>query len=312
MTTQPSLISVQKIWDEAEFNAFTDLIFYQGRWMCVFRESNAHQYGSNGSIRIIASADGKTWESLALFREEGVDLRDPKLCETPDGRLMLLMGGTVYDGKTYVTRQPRATFSSDGEQWLPLTLVLEPHEWLWRVTWHQGKAYGVSYRQSDPRRIKRRWIITLFVSDDGVHYSPLKSWPLTHYPNETTLRFLPNGEMVALVRRERKRKAPALIGISKPPYTRWKWESSHLYFGGPNFIVLDDQSMWAGGRVVEGEKEMTVLAAMSFNSLQPVLVLPSGGDTSYPGMVYRNGVLWMSYYSSHEGKTSVYLARIRL
>jgi hypothetical protein len=40
--------------------------------------------------------------------------------------------------------------------------------------------------------------------------------------------------------------------------------------------------------------------------------MPSGGDSSYPGMVLHDGLLWMSYYSSHEGKSSIYLARIRL
>jgi len=29
-------------------------------------------------------------------------------------------------------------------------------------------------------------------------------------------------------------------------------------------------------------------------------------------MVMRNGLLWISYYSSHEGKTSIYLAKIAL
>ena len=40
------------------------------------------------------------------------------------------------------------------------------------------------------------------------------------------------------------------------------------------------------------------------------LELPSGGDTSYPGLVWYDGILWVSYYSSHEGKTSIYLAKL--
>ena len=42
-----------------------------------------------------------------------------------------------------------------------------------------------------------------------------------------------------------------------------------------------------------------------------VLTLPSGGDNSYPGMVWHDTLLWTSYYSSHEEKTSIYLAKIR-
>jgi hypothetical protein len=43
-----------------------------------------------------------------------------------------------------------------------------------------------------------------------------------------------------------------------------------------------------------------------------VLTLPSGGDTSYAGMVWHDGVLWVSYYASHEGKTAIYLARVKV
>jgi hypothetical protein len=40
--------------------------------------------------------------------------------------------------------------------------------------------------------------------------------------------------------------------------------------------------------------------------------LPSGGDTSYAGLVWHDGVLWVSYYSSHEGKSAVYLAKVNV
>ncbi len=46
--------------------------------------------------------------------------------------------------------------------------------------------------------------------------------------------------------------------------------------------------------------------------LTEFLKLPSGGDTSYPGLVWHDGLLWVSYYSSHEGKSSIYLAKVRL
>ena len=45
---------------------------------------------------------------------------------------------------------------------------------------------------------------------------------------------------------------------------------------------------------------------------KPVAKLPSGGDSSYAGLVFYDGLLWISYYSSHEGSTSIYLAKIRV
>ena len=47
-------------------------------------------------------------------------------------------------------------------------------------------------------------------------------------------------------------------------------------------------------------------------ALTESLRLPSGGDTSYAGLVWHDKLLWISYYSSHEGKTAIYLARVRI
>ena len=34
----PSLVSVQKIWDQGPHNAFTDLLRFHNEWFCAFRE----------------------------------------------------------------------------------------------------------------------------------------------------------------------------------------------------------------------------------------------------------------------------------
>ena len=81
--------------------------------------------------------------------------------------------------------------------------------------------------------------------------------------------------------------------------------------GGPNFIRLPDGRLWTAGRR-SGEKPTTVLAHMGRDSYEPILTVPSGGDCSYPGLVWHDNLLWMSYYSSHEGKTSIYLVRIKI
>ena len=314
------LISVKKIWDRAECNAFTDLFYFKTHWYCVFRESDSHQNGKNGTIRIITSKDAIHWKSIACFKEKGWDLRDPKLSETPDGRLMLLVGGTHYKkvkGKKdlYLTRQPRVAFSSDGKEWSSFQLILKPHDWLWRITWHNGKAYGASYRHSNIKYLKRKWLITLYESCNGIQYKKIKQWPITRYPNETTIRFLKTGEMVALVRRE-KHWAGAFIGSSKPSFKKWKWHETKHYFGGPNFLVMPDQTMIASGRLLlkspYGIQEKTILAEMTLGKLKPILILPSGGDTSYPGMVYLKGKIWISYYSSHQKKTAIYLAKVQV
>ena len=306
---EPELLSSKMIWDQAPHNAFTDLIYYKGKWYCVFREGEDHADRSLGAIRLLTSPDGKAWESVKLFKEDGVDLRDPKLSLTPENQLMLLIGGTIFT-KDKVTRNSQVAFSSDGVDWTPFTVVLPENEWLWRVAWHEGKAYGVSYRAEE-----KSWPVTLFVSGNGIDYEKVKEFNIEGKPNETTLRFKKNGEMVALMRRGEYPSGATLIGHSPPPYTDWTWSDTKTDFDGPDFIILPDGQMWASGRIMKSEDvEKTVLAKMDLVSLTPVLELPSGGDdTSYPGMVYQDGILWISYYSSHIGeKSSIYIAKVRL
>lgn len=322
---EPEIVSAVKIWDKGAHSAFTDLIRWRNKWYCTFREADAH-VGGDGKLRVLESTDGNTWESAALLEEKGIDLRDPKLSITPDDRLMIVAGGSVYNGtKTIMGRQPRVAFSKDAKTWTPTQRVLSEGDWLWRVTWHNGRAYGITYdafeRQSAAAQEAAKstkpvsteaaeWKLRLVVSDDGVKYDTITHLGVPGHPNETTLRFMPDGEMLALVRREGG-NTMGWIGSSKAPYKVWSWHETKHRFGGPNFIRLPDGSLWAAGRSYPGGAK-TVLARMSRDSYEPVLTFTSGGDTSYPGLVWHENLLWMSYYSSHEGKTSIYLAKIRL
>jgi len=325
LAAEPELVSVKKIWDQGKHNAFTDLIRWRGKWYCTFREADAH-VGGDGKLRVLESSDGDQWSSVALVAEEGIDLRDPKLSIAPDDRLMMVAGGSVYKGKTLLGRQPRVCFSKDARQWTAPKRVLSEGEWLWRVTWHDGKAYGVSYnagaRQSQEAKDAAKskepvssepadWKLRLVVSKDGVNYETVTHLGVPGHPNETTLRFLDHGEMMAMVRREGGNTF-GWLGTSKPPYKDWTWHETKHRFGGPNFVRLDDGSLWASSRNYPGGAK-TVIAKMDRDQYEPVLTLPSGGDTSYAGLVWHDGLLWVSYYSSHEEKkSSIYLAKVRL
>jgi hypothetical protein len=324
LAQKPELVSVAKIWDAGKHNAFTDLIRWHDKWYCTFREADAH-VGGDGQLRVLESADGAKWESVALVTEKGIDLRDPKLSITPDDRLMITAGGSVYEGKTLLGRQPRVAFSKDAREWTPPQRVLSEGEWLWRVTWHGGKAYGVSYNADERKSPAAQeaaksgkadpgpadWKLKLVASNDGVTYDLVTHLDVPGHPNETTLRFLPDGEMIALVRREGG-STFGWIGRSRAPYKEWTWKETKHRLGGPNFIRLPDGQLWAAGRVYPGGAKTAVAKMTADGEYEPLLTLASGGDTSYPGLVWHDGLLWMSFYSSHEGKTSIYLAKIKL
>ena len=312
------LVSAKRIWTAAKHNAFTDLTRFEGRWFCTFREAEGH-VGGNGQIRVLTSSDGDNWTSTALLSEEGIDLRDPKFSVTPDRRLMLVMGGSLYEGMTLKERQPRVAFSSDGTNWTSPRRILDKGEWLWRVTWRNGRAYGVAYNASSSwmksTNAPPDWTAGLFESDDGAVFRLVTKLPVPGRPNETTLRFLENGDCVALMRREGPGEdRAAWIGRSSPPYQDWQWHPAGMQIGGPNFMVLPGGALLAGGRLY-GDKttgNKTFIGHMTLEGVTPDLILPSGGDCSYPGLVWHGGLMWVSYYSSHEGKSAIYLAKVRV
>jgi hypothetical protein len=322
----PKVISVRRIWDRGVHNAFTDLIRFRDHWYCAFREGSGHR-SDEGKIRVIVSADGETWESAGLLEENGVDLREPKLSVTPDGRLFMVMGGTIWREGKYEGRRPRISFSTDGRAWIQPQPILAPGDWLWRITWFDGMAYGVSFLggggSAEPRRA------FLYKSADGVAWEQVVALGVPDV-SETTLRFLSDGEMIAFCRSS-TRGVGTRLGSSRPPYQRWQWKEDRVALGGPNFIILPDGRWVAGSRVVLGEVQgeeglrmpevnappeagpsRTALAWLTRERFQPFLILESGGDNSYPGMVWHDAMLWVTYYSSHEGKSNIYLAQVQL
>jgi dienelactone hydrolase len=316
---------VKKIWDKGKHNAFTDLIRFKDRWYCTFREADGH-VGGDGQLRVLSSADGEAWESAALLSEKGIDLRDPKLSVTPDGRLMIVAGGSVYEGKKLLGRQPRVAFSKDGKEWTPTKRVLGEGDWLWRVTWHGGKCYGVSYNAAERASKEAKeaaktgpappgpadWKLKLVVSADGETFDLVTHLDVPGHPNETTLRFTPGGEMVALVRREGG-NTRGWVGTSKPPYKDWAWKELPARIGGPNFVFRDGGPTIAAVRLYDKAVRTSLcLLDPAAGKLEEALKLPSGGDTSYAGLVWHDDVLWVSYYSSHEGKSAIYLAKVKV
>jgi hypothetical protein len=300
---RPELLSLDMIWEGARHNAFTDLARHRGRWFCVFREGASHALCA-GKLRVLASEDGLSWESAALLSSRGVDLRDPKLCAAPGGGLDLVAGASPIRRGGYTGRATLAYRSADGLAWAPPCRITEEGDWLWRAERSGGAGYGISYRLS----ARRRWTLHLLGSSDGLEYRELAALGVPGLPSEATLRFR-GLEAIALVRREAGRGL-AWIGRSLPPYRSWRWRETHERVGGPNFIVLPDGSLVAAARLWRGSEPRVAVCAMTTSSLAPLLELPSGGDCGYPGIVFHRGRLWISYYSSHEGKARIYLAKV--
>lgn len=315
------VVSVERIWNQAPHSAFGDIIRFKDQWFVVFREGKWHVakpgQEDDGKLHVIASKDGKSWTSAAEIASPGIDLRDPHLSVTADKRLMIVAGGSLYPNGKFQGRQSRVMFSKDGKNWTAPQAVNGPGQWLWRVTWHNGVAYGVNKYSSGPAEAEatvptrqQRFI----KSKDGVNWETVKELSVPG-GDESTVRFLPDNRAIILMRRTAPGDDAAMIGVSAPPYKDWRWTKTQHFVGGPNFTVLSDGRLIAGGRwFVGGDRKQarTGIGIMTETSYEPLITLPSGGDNSYPGFVYHDGLLWTLYYSSHEGNTGIYLAKIRV
>ena len=312
------LTSVKKIWDQGDHNAFTDLIRFNNRWFCIFREGKAHADGE-GKLRVLMSRDGETWESFALIELPGRDLRDAKFSIAPGNRLMLVCGAADPSRNPQADFYSFVSFSKDGKQWSKLERVegFNSRSWLWRVVWHKGTAYGVAYSW-EPNILKdgRRNFAIIARSRDGIHYERI-SKDLEGL-NEAALSFDAKDNLTVILRSVDS-EPKATIAESRAPFTDWKlkplivngWQNK---FGGPAVLRLPDRRIVAGGRLYGDKITRTGVGLINLASGQmtDIIELPSKGDNSYPGLVWHDGKLWMSYYSSHEGKTSIYLAKIEV
>ena len=305
-------VIVCKIWSNEYHNAFTGLLFFNGSFYCSFRQGKNHAGWDNGVIRIIKSKDGVKWESVAVLERDGYDLRDPKLSVTPQGQIMIIMGGSVYkDGKRQSMLSQVSFSDKNGTDFSsPVAINVEKknrtkNDWMWRVTWHNKTGYAVLQRV-DPRTS------LLFKTRNGRKYKLITDFSekISGGPGESTIRFLPDGEMFMMVRR---RTGNGLWGRSKPPYLDWEWIETDVRLGGPDFVSLNDKYFIAGTRVANSQPHYTGLFLVDKEgNFTEIYKLPSGGDNSYPGIVIENNKIYVSYYSSHEGNASIYFAEIPL
>lgn len=305
---KPVLIEARRIWSKARHNAFTDLLRHQGRWYCVFREGAAH-VSPDGSLRVISSADGDQWKSIALIDSPKFDLRDAKITATPDGRLMLNGAGMVADAK--VRYYSMCWFSKDqGNTWSKGQQIGDPGFWLWRTQWHEGAAYTMGYSTERDRETRK---LRLYRSTDGRSFNAIVSKVSAPAGcGEDKILFLKDRTALCLLRHETGDKM-AQLGASAPPYVNWQWRDLNYRIGGPNMIQLPDERILAVTRLHEGGTRTSLSWLDPAKAkLTEALRLPSGGDTSYAGLAWHDGLLWISYYSSHEGKASIYLAKVRI
>lgn len=307
---QLSLVRVNKVWDRGRHNAFTDLCFARGRFWMVFREAGNH-VSDDGVIIVLSSALGDVWQLETEIGLEQVDLRDPKITLTPDNQLLITCAGKLYGAEGH-PHQSFLIFSANGRDWSDPKPTGRLHDWIWRTRFIYGKGFGVAYHPAQ----ESTTLYTLNHDDFDIWVDPLlgRDSHGVGYPNEHDLFPLGSGQMGCLLRRDAD-TGSAKLGIAQAPYRDWQWQDLGQRIGGPVVLPLDYSETRAPAllcavRLYEPVRTALCWLHTDTPSLQECLILPSAGDTSYAGLVQQGHRILCSYYSSHEEKTSIYLAEL--
>ncbi|CUS47685.1 MAG: BNR repeat-like domain [Idiomarinaceae bacterium HL-53] len=316
---QPPLFSAKRIWARAPHNAFTDLVWFRDAWWCAFREGENH-VSPDGRVRLLRSKNGDSWRTVKVFEMEHADLRDPSLVVNPQNELVLLSAAKVNRSEHGYSHQVYAWVSRRGRSWKAPVPVGERDLWLWRVAFLKPPAregLGVAYKVGGDYHAR------LYKTDDAIHFEPivnrLRGKRKPEYSNESGVCFTSDGTAWCLMRRDPQ---PALLGSAEPPYEKWQWKNSKVRIGGPVMVALEDDRLLAVVRFYTIENKQLIAARTSFawvdketGALTECGRLPSGGDTSYAGLVVREGVAYVSYYSAHNPiaggyRPAIYFAKV--
>jgi len=307
-------MKLHTLWQSDAHSAFTDLIYFNQAWYCVFREGTTHM-SLDGHILVLTSKDTQSWAIHSRLSWQGGDLRDPKLSITPNNQLVMTAGIRWAVYTTQASRLYSVGWQLDkpNQAWLaPVLDQTSEGTWRWATTWHQGMAYSVGYSGSDKQGC-------LYRSEDGLHW---RDWVTPFFPdasvfsNESSL--VSDGDkLYCLTRRDKAGGAKAVLGQSSGPLTSWQWQILPLSIGGPKLVKLSNGEWLMAVRRINYKrwKAKTLLYKINpqTGKVKHWRTLPSGGDTSYAGMVEQNGQLYISYYSSHQdSQTNIYLVNLPL
>jgi hypothetical protein len=294
---------------DGEHNSNTDLIAWRDGLLLVHAASPWHLGSTRSRLLVKRSVDGgRSWETLARLGLAGHDIRDPKLVEI-DGTLFLY--ALPNEGRMATPIGTVLSTSRDGREWTPFEPV-GPEGWLfWRPKTLDGRTWYVSaYWKLHGRSILLR-------SEDGRAWERVSVIHEGDGNDETAIEFLPDGRLLATARLEvtpdavlGNDDAGTLLAVAAPPYTSWSTvRDGSTRLDGPVLFSHADRifavARWQvpphGGLFKLGgtlSRKRTGLYRVEPERLVYLGDLPSAGDTSYAGVVLRDGRLLVEYYTS--------------
>lgn len=299
------VVSNKKIWEGDKYAAFTSLVRYRGEFYCAFRNANHHADVSGkdcGVIKIIRSKNAEDWHEFLLFKESGIDLRDPQLSITPDGKLMLMTECVLYSEGYAKKRNTCVSFIRKDGSYTELKSIEFPKSqnwnWIWNIEWIDGVAYGFCYVP----------YFGLVKSVDGIHFDLVEKIEIEGHPTEASIGKLNKRELLSVIRMD---DSNAVVGHYDLNSKKWTWNYHDERIDCPKFISAGGNK-YVVGKTYERTPQTTLFKySKSDKKLKRYASIKGGKDCSYPGIIYAKNKFYVSYYIGDGKQSDIYLAVIR-
>jgi hypothetical protein len=296
-------LEVRTVFANGKHNAFTALRRFQGDLWLAFRAGDSHN-SPTADVLVLRSKDAKEW-TKAHTLDVAKDDRDPQFVAT-DKRLFLYC--PAMNGATLTTW---LTYTDDGKTWSKPVAVYEPQFILWKPIVHAGTFYAAARLVLLVRGGKGR-AVHLVKSADGIQWEKVSLIRAGNWESETTLYFDPKHHITAFLR-QKYGSPQAQILEADPPYAEWKARPADApHFSGHSVHTFRGVTYLLSRALVAGKTTGSRIYTFADGKLTPYCDLPSGGDCAYLEAEEDGPNMLVSYYSTHEGTTNIYLAVVPL
>jgi hypothetical protein len=295
-------LEVRKVFTNGRHNAFTALRRFKGDLYLAFRAGDAHN-SATADVLVLKSKDGKEWRQCHTF-DVAKDDRDPQMVVT-DQRLFLYI--PAMNGKELTTWLKH---TDDGVTWSAPVKIYQLQFILWKPCLHDGVFYAAAHKKDETSGGKGREV-HFVKSADGIQWEKISTIRAGNWESETTLFFDGNHHATAFLRQ--KYGSPQAQTLeSDPPYTQWSSRDSGVrHFSGHSVHTFQGVT-YLLSRTIAGKDTGSMIYTFADGRLTPYCALPSGGDCAYLEAVEDGANMLVSFYSTHEGTTDIYLATVPL
>ncbi|TWU05993.1 hypothetical protein [Stieleria varia] len=300
----------------------TDLVRFNNHWYLAYDDS-VDQGSMNSAIRVVRSADGVEWKSETVLKSQTPNrgLYRPRFTVLSDDQLMVTTTGVVPNpnAETPVpeyggTINTMAWFTGNGRSWGETDQIGKNDFPFSRVVRHGESAF--SYASGCI--CGNAQTIHIFSSTNRHHFESLYEETFQgFFPDEAALLFDGDQGYCLMSRTDGNFVDDGVLGgyfgISKAPFTEWKWQEIDARIKYPNLLQLPDKRIIASVGIVDQKNRISLCELdPATGNLTELLEIPSGGNLMPIGLASDRGDVWVSYQADHEGTLSVYLAQVKL